>query len=135
MFLQDDYFDILTFAGELTSNIPQRHYRLDKRHEQFYFFAKCPEEVLDVRVYSYEEFELHEVETSSFTPKRYLFIRPAQIQAVDDLNKYMLTNGFQLKDGVFHSRQLVAFTYEDGMVFAARSCRKNFGEAPETKIR
>lgn len=53
-----------------------------------------------------------------------MFIRPAQIQAVDDLNKYMLTNGFQLKDGVFHSRQLVAFTYEDGMVFVARILAK-----------
>jgi hypothetical protein len=135
MFNQDNFFDILTFAGELTSVSPERHYRLDKRHEQFYFFAKCPEDVLDVRVYSFEAFELHEVETTSFTPKRFLFVRPAQIQTVDDLNTYMFTNGFQLKDGVNHSRQLVAFSYEDGMLFAARSCRKNFGEAPGTKIR
>ena len=135
MFNQDNFFDILTFAGELTSVSPERHYRLDKRHEQFYFFAKCPEDVLDVRVYSFEAFELHEVETTSFTPKLFLFVRPAQIQTVDDLNTYMFTNGFQLKDGVNHSRQLVAFSYEDGMLFAARSCRKNFGEAPGTKIR
>jgi hypothetical protein len=135
MFYEDNFFDILTYAGELTSVSPARRYRLDKSHEQFYFFAKCPEDVLDVRVYSFEAFELHEVETTSFTPKRFLFVRPAQIQTVDDLNTYMFTNGFQLKDGVYHSRQLVAFSYEDGIVFAARSCRKNFEEAPGTKIR
>ncbi|MEN9993729.1 MAG: hypothetical protein RL762_386 [Bacteroidota bacterium] len=48
-----------------------------------------------------------------------MFIRPAQFQTVDYLYKYMFTNGFQLKDGVFHSLQLVAFSYEDGMVFSA----------------
>ena len=28
-----------------------RSYRIDYRHDAFYFFAKCPEEVLDVEVY------------------------------------------------------------------------------------
>ena len=36
---------------------------------------------------------------------------------------------------MFYNHQLVAIPYNDGMVFAARSCRKNFGEAPGTKIR
>jgi hypothetical protein len=54
---------------------------------------------------------------------------------MDELDAYLAQNSYEKKGGLFESRNMVAFLYKDGMVFAARSCRKNFGEAPGTKIR
>ena len=45
-----------------------RSYRIDYRHDAFYFFAKCPEEVLDVEVFSILGGEMHQADSTSFTP-------------------------------------------------------------------
>jgi hypothetical protein len=54
---------------------------------------------------------------------------------MENLDDYLAQNGFEKKGELYESRQLVAIPHNDGMVFASRSCRKNFGEAPGTKIR
>jgi hypothetical protein len=78
---------------------------------------------------------MHQVDSTSFTPKRFLFMKQASLFEMENLDDYLAQNGYEKKRGLFESRNMVAFLYNDGMVFASRSCRKNFGEAPGTKIR
>jgi hypothetical protein len=46
-----------------------------------------------------------------------------------------LKDGFHKTTGKYESRYLIAFPYKDGIVYASKSCRWNFGEVPEVKIR
>jgi hypothetical protein len=136
MFYRDYFFPLLTHQlPELDFGPVVNQYRLDKSHEAFYFFPRCPEEVLDVSVFKMEELEIHQVDSTSFTPKRFLFISQTHLLEAEYLDDYLAQNSFERKANLFDSRNMVAFLYKDGMVFASRSCRKNFGEAPGMKIR
>jgi hypothetical protein len=81
----------------------QRHYKVDKRHQEFYFFAKCPEEVLDVDVYELPTGELHVAEISLFPPRRFLFLK-------------------EKDDSILHSH-VISIDFNDGVVYASMSCR------------
>jgi hypothetical protein len=62
-------------------------------------------------------------------------MKQASLFEMENLDDYLAQNGFEKKGELYESRQLVAIPYNDGMVFASRSCRKNFGEAPGTELR
>ena len=136
MFYKDYYFSLLTHRhpdynfGDVVS----RH-RLDASQEEFYFFPKCPEVILDIEVYMLGGLEMHQVDSTSFTPKRFLFMKQPRLFEMENLDDYLAQNGYEKKGGLFESRNMVAFLYKDGMVFASRSCRKNFGEAPGMEMR
>ena len=52
MFCNDYYFSLLTHRHpDYNFGDVVRNYRLDANQEEFYFFPKCPEEILDVEVY------------------------------------------------------------------------------------
>jgi len=75
--------------------------------------------------------EMHQVDSTSFTPKRYLFMKQPRLLKMDDLDAYFTQNGYEKKGYLFESRNMVAFLYKDGIAFASRSCRKNLGETRE----
>ena len=81
----------------------QRYYRVDKSHKEFYFFAKCPEEVLDVEVYEIPNGELHVVDTYAPSPKRFMFLKE--------------------KDDSLLQTQVIVMSFNDGFVYSSRSCR------------
>ena len=81
----------------------QRHYRVDKSHKEFYFFAKCPEEVLDVEVYEIPNGELHVVDTYAHSPKRFMFLKE--------------------KDNSLLHDHVIVMSFNDGFVYTSRSCR------------
>lgn len=88
---------------ELQLGKVQRQYRVDKSHKEFYFFAKCPEEVLDVEVYEIPNGELHVVDTHSYSPKRFMFLK-------------------EKDDSLLHAHVIV-MNFNDGFVYASKSCR------------
>ena len=136
MFYNDYYFSLLSHRHPDYNFGPvTKSYRLNASQEEFYFFPKCPEEILDVEVFLLGGLEMHQVDSTSFTPKRYLFMKQASLFEMENLDDYLAQNGYEKKGGLFESRNMVAFLYKDGMVFASRSCRKNFGEAPGTELR
>jgi hypothetical protein len=81
----------------------QRHYKVDKRHQEFYFFAKCPEEVLDVEVFEIPNGELHVVDTYAPSPKRFMFLKE--------------------KDDSLLEAHVIVMSFKDGFVYTSRSCR------------
>ena len=136
MFYNDHYFSLLTHRHpDYNFGDVVRSYRLDANQEEFYFFPRCPEKILDVEVYMIGGLEMHQVDSTSFTPKRFLFMKQPRLFEMDDLDAYLAQNGYEKKGDLFESRNMVAFLYKDGMVFASRSCRKNFAESPGMKIR
>lgn len=136
MFYPEYYFALLTHQlPDLDFGPVVRTYRLDSSKEEFYFFSKCPEKILDVEVYQLGGLEIHEADSTSFTPKRFLFMKQPQLAEMENLDDYSAQNGFEKKAYLYESQNMAAFLYQDGMVFASRSCRKNFGESPGTKIR
>jgi len=106
-----------------------RSYRIDYRHDSFYFFAKCPEEVLDVEVYAILGGELHQADSTSFTPRRFLHVEKKETAA--ELDELMKIKGFEKQGESYVSRYLMAFPYNNGLVYSVKNCRKNFGEAPD----
>jgi hypothetical protein len=106
-----------------------RSYRIDYRHDAFYFFAKCPEEVLDVEVFSILGGEMHQADSTSFTPRRFLYVEKKESAA--ELNALMKIKGFEKQDDFYESRYLMAFPHQNGLVYTVKNCRKSFGEAPD----
>jgi len=136
MFYNDYYFSLLTHRHpDYNFGDVVRSYRLDANQEEFYFFPRCPEKILDVEVYMLGGLEMHQVDSTSFIPKRFLYMQKPGLEELENLDHYLFENGFEKKANLYESRQLVAFLHKDGMVFASRSCRKNFGEAPGMEIR
>ena len=136
MFYNDYYFSLLSHRHPDYNFGPvTKSYRLDASQEEFYFFPKCPEVILDIEVYMLGGLEMHQVDSTSFTPKRFLFMKQVSLFEMENLDDYLAQNGFEKKGELYESRQLVAIPHNDGMVFASRSCRKNFGEAPGTELR
>jgi len=46
----------------------------------------------------------------------------------EELDNFMMKDGFQKTSGKYESRYLIAFPYNEGIVYASKSCRWNFGE-------
>jgi hypothetical protein len=101
-----------------------RSYRIDYRHDAFYFFAKCPEEVLDVEVFDILGGELHQADSTSFTPRRFLYVEKKE--STTELDDLMKIKGFEKRDDFYESRYLMAFPHQKGLVYAVRNCRKSF---------
>ncbi len=110
-----------------------RSYRIDYRHDAFYFFAKCPEEVLDVEVFDILGGELHQADSTSFTPRRFLYVEKKE--SVAELDALMQMKGFEKQDNFYESRYLMAFPHQNGLVYTVKNCRKSFGEGQGLKIR
>ena len=99
----------------------------------YFFFTKIPVTAVNIVIYEIFGGELHQVDLKAFRVRRFLF-KPNKL-VDEELDNFMMKDGFQKSYGKYESTYPIAFPYKDGMVFAARSCRKNFGEAPGMKIR
>ena len=103
-----------------------RQYKLDQNQPEYYFFTKMPETTLNIVVFEIFGGEIHQVDSDAFRVRRFLYTPTKLVdKKLDDL---MLENGFEKKERKYESRYLVAFPYQDGLVYASRSCRWNFGE-------
>jgi hypothetical protein len=80
-----------------------RRYKIDKNHKEYYFFPKCPEEVLDVEVYQIPNGELHIVDTYTVSPKRFIFLEE--------------------KDDTTLDSHTLVMSFNNGFVYVSKSCR------------
>lgn len=91
-------------SSELTLGDKIKSYKVDKRHKEFFFFAKCPDEVLDVDVFELSEGgELHIANIMFGSPKRFIFLK-------------------EKNESLLHSH-VIAMNFNDGFVYASKSCR------------
>ena len=91
-------------SSELTLGEKIRSYKVDRTHKEFMFFAKCPDEVLDVDVFELPEGgELHIAEVVFGSPKRFIFLK-------------------EKNDFLLHSH-VIELNFNDGFVYASKSCR------------
>ena len=88
-----------------------------------------PESTGNIVVYEIFGGELHEVDSDAFRVRRYLFKQNKLID--EELDKFMMKDGFQKSYGNYESPYLIAFPYKDGIVYASKSCRWKFGEGPK----
>jgi hypothetical protein len=133
--MQDyDYSETLAYylmssSREINMGPEIRQYKLDQNQTEYFFFTKMPDTTLNIVVYEIFGGELHQVDSDAFRVRRFLF-KPNKL-AAEELDKFMMKDGFQKTSGKYESRYLIAFPYKDGIVFASKSCRWNFGEGPE----
>ncbi|MEY2793559.1 MAG: hypothetical protein RJA76_1551 [Bacteroidota bacterium] len=90
-------------ASEISLGEKSRSYKVDKNNKEFYFFSKCPEQVLDVDVYKIPNGELHLVEVQFGSPKRFVFLKE--------------------KDDSFLCSHSFAMSFNEGFVYVSKSCR------------
>ncbi|MEY5021423.1 MAG: hypothetical protein RJA91_997 [Pseudomonadota bacterium] len=137
--MQDyDYSETLAYylmssSREINMGPEIRQYKLDQNQTEYFFFTKMPDTTLNIVVYEIFGGELHEVDSDAFRVRRFLF-KPTKL-VDEELYNFMLKDGFHKTTGKYESRYLIAFPYKDGIVYASKSCRWNFGEVPEVKIR
>ena len=132
-----DYSETLAYylissSREINMGPEIRQYKLDQNQTEYFFFTKMPDTTLNIVVYEIFGGELHQVDSDAFRVRRFLF-KPNKL-AAEELDKFMMKDGFQKTSGKYESRYLIAFPYKDGIVFASKSCRWNFGEVPGVKI-
>ena len=124
---------VMSSSREINMGPETRQYKLDQNQTEYFFFTKMPDTTLNIVVYEIFGGELHQVDSDAFRVRRFLF-KPNKL--VDEvLDNFMMKDGFQKTSGKYESRYLIAFPYKDGIVFASKSCRWNFGEVPGVKIR
>jgi hypothetical protein len=124
-----DIFSLLNSPFDFNQSVKaQRTYRLDKRDEWFYFFPKCQEEVLDVSVYLFEQFEIHHVETSMVQVRRCLYIPKLSSEEIDELDQNMFDKGYKKNGARYVSRSSIAFRYENGLIFTSKSSLIGLGK-------
>lgn len=137
--MQDyDYSETLAYylmssSREINMGPEIRQYKLDQNQTEYFFFTKMPDTTLNIVVYEIFGGELHEVDSDAFRVRRFLF-KPNKL-VDEELDNFMMKDGFQKSYGNYESTYLIAFPYKDGIVYASKSCRWNFGEVPEVKIR
>jgi hypothetical protein len=137
--MQDyDYSETLAYylmssSREINMGPVTRQYKLDQNQAEYFFFTKMPDTTLNIVVYEIFGGELHEVDSDAFRVRRFLF-KPNKL-VDEELDNFMMKDGFQKSYGNYESTYLIAFPYKDGIVYASKSCRWNFGEVPEVKIR
>ena len=90
-------------TSELNFGKKIRSYILDQNQPEYSFFAKCPEEVLDVEVYEIPNGELHVAEIPLFPPRRFLFLKE--------------------KDDTLLNAHVIVMSFNDGFVYVSKSCR------------
>jgi hypothetical protein len=132
-----DYSETLAYylmssSREINMGPMTRQYKLDQNQAEYFFFTKMPDTTLNIVVYEIFGGELHQVDSDAFRVRRFLF-KPNKL-ADEELDNFMMKDGFQKTSGKYESRYLIAFPYKDGIVFASKSCRWNFGEVPGVKI-
>jgi len=133
-----DYSETLAYylmssSREINMGPMTRQYKLDQNQAEYFFFTKMPDTTLNIVVYEIFGGELHQVDSDAFRVRRFLF-KPTKL-VDEELDNFMLKDGFQKTSGKYESRYLIAFRYKDGIVYASKSCRWNFGESPEMKTK
>jgi hypothetical protein len=120
-------FQFLTSSSrEINMGPVVRQYKLGQNQPEYYFFTKMPETTQNIAVYECYGGEIHQVDAADFRVRRFLYTPTKFVD--EDLDDLMQKKGFiKLKDK-FESKYLVAIPYKDGLVYASRSCRWNFGE-------
>ena len=126
-----DYSETLAYylmssSREINMGPEIRQYKLDQNQTEYFFFTKMPDTTLNIVVYEIFGGELHQVDSDAFRVRRFLF-KPTKL-VDEELDKFMMNDGFQKSYGKYESTYLIAFPYKDGIVFASKSCRWNFGE-------
>ena len=81
-----------------------RSYKVDKNDKEFYFFRKCPEEVLDVDVYEIPSGELHVAASLYGTPKRFIY-------------------SAEKNDELLKLDHVIEMNFKEGYVYVSKSCR------------
>jgi len=123
----------MSSSREINMGPVTRQYKLDQNQAEYFFFTKMPDTTLNIVVYEIFGGELHQVDSDAFRVRRFLF---KQNKLVDEeLDNFMMKDGFQKSYGKYESTYLIAFPYKDGIVYASKSCRWNFGESPEMKTK
>jgi hypothetical protein len=133
-----DYSETLAYylissSREINMGPVTRQYKLDQNQTEYFFFTKMPEPTLNIVVYEIFGGELHQVDSDAFRVRRFLF-KPTKL-VDEELDNFMLKDGFQKSFRNYESTYLIAFRYKDGIVYASKSCRWNFGETPEMKTK
>lgn len=90
--------------SELVFGEKIRSYRVDKSDKEFYFFPKCPEEVLDVDVYEIPSGELHVANSLYGSPKRFIY-------------------SAEKNDELLELNHVIAMNFKEGFVYVSKSCR------------
>ena len=133
-----DYSETLAYylmssSREINMGPVTRQYKLDQNQTEYFFFTKMPDTTLNIVVYEIFGGELHQVDSDAFRVRRFLF-KPTKL-VDEELDNFMMKDGFQKTSGKYESRYLIAFPYNEGIVYASKSCRWNFGESPEMKTK
>jgi len=123
----------MSSSREINMGPVTRQYKLDQNQAEYFFFTKMPDTTLNIVVYEIFGGELHQVDSDAFRVRRFLF-KPNKL-AAEELYNFMMKDGFQKSYGKYESTYLIAFPYKDGIVYASKSCRWNFGESPEMKTK
>lgn len=103
-----------------------RHYRLDETSDEFSFFAKCPEEILYIHVYQIFGGELHQVDTLSFTPRRFFYTKTKLTN--EELDESLVALSFLKKGDLFVHKYIIAFQYKEGVIFTSKNCKRYLGD-------
>lgn len=119
-------FNYLTSSSrEIDMGPIVQQYILDQNQEAYYFFTKMPETTLNIAVYEHLGGEVHQVDSDAFRIRRFLY---TPIKIDQELDELMSKKGFEKKKDYYESKYLVAIPHREGLVYASRSCRWNFGE-------
>ena len=113
---------LLFWKREIKFGQRERHYRLEESNPEFQFFAKCPEEILDVDVHHIYGGELHQVDTISNIPRRFFYTK--QKIGDEELDASLTAHGFIIKDDLYVHKYMIAFKYQEGIIFTSKNCRK-----------
>ena len=130
--MQDyDYSETLAYylmssSREINMGPEIRQYKLDQNQTEYFFFTKMPDTTLNIVVYEIFGGELHQVDSDAFRVRRFLF-KPNKL-VDEELDNFMMKDGFQKTSSKYESTYLIALPYKDGIVYASKSCRWNFGE-------
>ncbi len=122
-------FHFLTSSSrEINIGPVVRQYKLDQNQPEYYFFTKMLETTLNIVVFEIFGGELHQLDSAEFRVHRFLYTPTKFVE--EELDDLMVKKGFVKFKDKYESKYLVAIPYKDGLVYASRSCRWNFGEGP-----
>jgi hypothetical protein len=122
-------FHFLTSSSrEIDMGPVVRQYKLDQNQPEYYFFTKMPESTLNIAVFNCYGGEIHQVDSDAFRVRRFLYTPTKFVE--EELDDLMVKKGFVKFKDKYESKYLVAIPHKDGLVYASRSCRWNFGEGP-----
>jgi hypothetical protein len=128
-----DYSETLAYyltnsSREINMGPIMRQYKLDQNQPEYYFFTKMPETTLNIVVFEIFGGELHQLDSAEFRVRRFLYTPTKFVD--EELDDLMVKKGFVKFKDKYESKYLVAIPHKDGLIYASRSCRWNFGEGP-----